>query len=79
MILLKIALTIIGCFGGIGAIVSATVKFTSEKIAECLEKIFALKEQIENVYLLEMLNIIMALTNKENLMKLRRNIVHIRI
>ncbi len=79
MILLKIALTIIGCFGGIGAIVSATVKFTSEKIAERLEKIFALKEQIENVYLLEMLNIIMALTNKENLMKLRRNIVHIRI
>lgn len=34
--ILKIALTIIGCFGGVGAIVSATVKFTSEKIAVVL-------------------------------------------
>lgn len=40
--ILKIALTIIGCFGGVGAIVSATVKFTSEKIAERLEKKYEL-------------------------------------
>ena len=41
--ILKIALTIIGCFGGVGAIVSATVKFTSEKIAERLEKKYELR------------------------------------
>ena len=41
--ILKIALTIIGCFGGVGAIVSATVKFTSEKIAERLEKNYELR------------------------------------
>ena len=41
--ILKIALTIIGCFGGVGAIVSATVKFTSEKISERLEKKYELR------------------------------------
>ena len=41
--ILKIALMIIGCFGGVGAIVSATVEFTSEKIAERLEKKYELR------------------------------------
>lgn len=41
--ILKIALTIIVCFGGVGAIVSTTVKFTFEKIAERLEKKYELR------------------------------------